>query len=141
MYPIIPNFGITKNINAMLEIKSKMFIFKTEICLSKPFKIASTTLSMYIIGTNGASSFIYGDTEFVLYINRLSCSENKNSKTAIVIEKINVYFSTLLEILFIVVYSDLVLNWANSGISKLLKVRTIVLGNKIRGMAIPEISP
>ena len=141
MYPIIPNFGITKNINAMLEIKSKMFIFRTEICLSSPFKIASTTLSMYIIGTNGASSFIYGDTELVLYINRLSCSENRNSKMAIVIEKINVYFSTLLEILFIVVYSDLVLNWANSGISKLLKVRTIVLGNRIRGMAIPEISP
>ena len=118
-----------------------MFIFKTDTCLSNPFNIASTTLSRYIIGIRGARILMNLVTLVEWYINRLSCGANIKSITDIASEKIIVYFIIFLVILFIRENSDLVVNSVISGISKLLKARIIVFGNKINGIAIPDISP
>lgn len=125
----------------MLVNKSSILIFNTVTCLSKPFKMASTTLSIYIIGISGANNFMYGVTADDLYIKLHSCGANRKIKIEVATENSNVYVIIFFVILDILEDSCLVLNSVNSGISKFANAKTIVLGNNIKGIAIPEIRP
>lgn len=71
----------------MLVNKSSILIFKTVTCLSNPFKIASTTLSIYIIGINGDKIFTYKITSVDLYIKWLNCGAKVKIKSDISVEK------------------------------------------------------
>ena len=58
IYPVTPSFGTKKKINAVLIIKSNIFIIITPTCASKPRKMLSTTVSTYIKIASGERIFI-----------------------------------------------------------------------------------